>query len=110
MCCRSAGPAIDSGVEEPPAENAERVQAAAVLAYDVLREWSHVPGAEDDSMREAGDWRQTRSRTVFKKPLTGGRCPMPSSPPPAEGTSCLCLEESLNDLMACKQQAPRQAR
>ncbi len=43
-------PAADSGVEEPPAENAERLQAAASHAYDVLRDWSHVPGADDSGL------------------------------------------------------------
>ncbi|WEK40769.1 MAG: helix-turn-helix transcriptional regulator [Candidatus Brevundimonas colombiensis] len=43
-------PAKDSGVEEPKSDNPEQVEQLATQAWDVLHEWSRVPGSTDDGV------------------------------------------------------------
>ena len=46
-------PAEDSGIVEPEAENPESARLLASQAYDVLHDWAHVPGADDQGVIDA---------------------------------------------------------
>ena len=52
-------PAADSGVVEAPPNDTEKAQNLAHQAYDVLHDWAHVPGADDQGLIDAAaleDW------------------------------------------------------
>ena len=47
-------PAEDSGLVEPEPENLEAARILASQAYDVLHDWGHVPGADDQGGNRPG--------------------------------------------------------
>ena len=52
-------PAAESGVIEDPPKDGEQAQTLARQAYDVLHDWTHVPGADDRGVIDCAaleDW------------------------------------------------------
>jgi hypothetical protein len=52
-------PAADSGVVEPQVEDEAKAQNLASQAFQVLRDWAHVPGADDQGVIDPAaleDW------------------------------------------------------
>lgn len=62
-------PAKDSGVVEDAPENPERTADLASQAYDVLHEWSRVPGSDDQGLIDASaleDWVKVVRKTLHE--------------------------------------------
>jgi hypothetical protein len=48
-------PAEDSGVDEPEIADKDQARKLASQAYDVLHDWAHVPGADDQGVIDPAD-------------------------------------------------------
>jgi transcriptional regulator with XRE-family HTH domain len=53
LLCLMWRPSPESGVEEPEPENQQNAEALASRAYQVLHQWDHIPGADDNGAIDA---------------------------------------------------------
>ena len=53
LLCLMWRPSPESGVEEPEPEDRQLAEALASRAYQVLHQWDHIPGADDNGVIDA---------------------------------------------------------